>query len=46
MVLESDSRPALQRVLGQWHAALAQCRSLPEAKGLIRWAIDVDPIAI
>ena len=46
MLLESDSRPALQRVLGQWHAALAQCRSLPEAKGLIRWAIDVDPIAI
>jgi primosomal protein N' (replication factor Y) (superfamily II helicase) len=46
MLLESASRPALQHVLAQWHTALAACRALPEAKGLIRWAIDVDPLSI
>jgi primosomal protein N' (replication factor Y) (superfamily II helicase) len=46
MLLESPSRPALQHVLTHWHTALATCRALPGAKGLIRWAIDVDPLAI
>ena len=46
MLLESASRPALQRVLALWHPALLACRQLPEAKGLIRWAIDVDPLSI
>jgi primosomal protein N' (replication factor Y) len=46
MLLESGSRPALQHVLTHWHIALTACRALPEAKGLIRWAIDVDPLAI
>jgi primosomal protein N' (replication factor Y) len=46
MLLESTSRPALQHVLGHWHAELGRCKALPEAKGLIRWAIDVDPLAI
>ena len=46
MLLESASRPALQHVLTHWHTALTACRALPEAKGLIRWAIDVDPLAI
>lgn len=46
MLLESASRPALQHVLTHWHPALAACRALPEAKGLIRWAIDVDPLTI
>ncbi|MDP3423918.1 MAG: primosomal protein N' [Burkholderiaceae bacterium] len=46
MLLESTSRPALQHVLAQWHTALAACRQLPAAKGLIRWAIDVDPLSI
>lgn len=46
MLLESQSRPALQHVLAQWQGALAQCRSLPQAKGLIRWAVDVDPMSI
>jgi primosomal protein N' (replication factor Y) len=46
MLLECSTRPALQQVLSQWHAALAECRRLPEAKGLIRWAIDVDPVSI
>ena len=46
MLLESPSRPALQQVLSQWHSALAACRGIPEARGLIRWAIDVDPLSI
>ena len=46
MLLESASRPALQHVLAHWHAELGRCKALPEAKGLIRWAIDVDPLAI
>ena len=46
MLLESTSRPALQHVLTHWHTALAVCRALPAAKGLIRWAIDVDPLSI
>ena len=46
MLLESDSRPALQHVLTHWHEHLARCKTLPAAKGLFRWAIDVDPLAI
>jgi primosomal protein N' (replication factor Y) len=46
MLLESASRPALQHLLAQWHPALATCRSLPQAKGLIRWVMDVDPVSI
>lgn len=46
MLLESPSRPALQQLLSQWHPALATCRGLPEAKGLIRWVMDVDPSSI
>lgn len=46
MLLESDSRPALQHVLKHWHEHLARCKTLPAAKGLFRWAIDVDPLAI
>jgi primosomal protein N' (replication factor Y) len=46
MLLESPSRPALQHVLAQLPPHLAQARSLPEAKGLIRWAVDVDPLGI
>ena len=46
MLLESASRPALQQLLARWHEGLAKCRTLPEAKGLIRWAIDVDPLSI
>ena len=42
MLVESDSRPALQKFLAQWHPALHATRP----RGLIRWAIDVDPLAI
>jgi primosomal protein N' (replication factor Y) len=46
MLVESPSRQALQRFLATWQAVLRATRSQPEAKGLIRWAIDVDPLGI
>ena len=46
MLVESQSRVALQRFLAQWSDILHQQRSRPEHKGLLRWAIDVDPLAI
>jgi primosomal protein N' (replication factor Y) len=32
--------------LTAWHAVLHATRQKPEGKGLIRWAVDVDPLAI
>jgi primosomal protein N' (replication factor Y) len=46
MLIESPSRAALQQFLSGWHNVLHATRSQPECKGLIRWAIDVDPLAI
>jgi primosomal protein N' (replication factor Y) len=46
MLVESPSRAALQQFLSAWQAVLHGTRSLPECKGLIRWAVDVDPLAI
>ncbi len=46
MLVESPSRAALQRFLSGWHSVLHATRKLPECKGVIRWAIDVDPLAI
>ena len=46
MLVESPSRAALQRFLAAWHEVLHATRALPQAKGLIRWSIDVDPLAI
>lgn len=46
MLIESDSRPALQAFLAAWQEQLQLARSRPEAKGVLRWAIDVDPQAI
>jgi primosomal protein N' (replication factor Y) len=46
MLVESPSRQALQRFLSGWHSVLHASRALPECKGLLRWAIDVDPLAI
>ena len=46
MLVESPSRAALQQFLSGWHNVLHAVRSQPECKGLIRWAIDVDPLAI
>ena len=44
MLLESPSRPALQRFLAQWLPQLHPLRR--RHKGLLRWAVDVDPLAI
>ena len=46
MLVESPSRAALQRFLAGWQSTLHATRSQPEGKGLIRWAIDVDPLSI
>ena len=46
MLVESPSRTALQRFLAAWHDTLHATRQQPEGKGLIRWAVDVDPLAI
>ncbi len=46
MLIESPSRAALQRFLAHWHEMLHAIRQAPEGKGLIRWAVDVDPLAI
>jgi primosomal protein N' (replication factor Y) len=46
MLIESPSRAALQRFLANWHAVLHEVRQGPAGKGLIRWAVDVDPLTI
>jgi primosomal protein N' (replication factor Y) len=46
MLIESPSRAALQRFLTAWQVVLHATRGQPEGKGLIRWAVDVDPLAI
>ena len=46
MLIESPSRVHLQRFLTAWHAVLHGTRQKPEGKGLIRWAVDVDPLSI
>jgi primosomal protein N' (replication factor Y) len=44
MLLESPSRAALQRLLAQWVPQLHALKA--QHKGVLRWAIDVDPLAI
>ncbi|KQP12309.1 primosomal protein N' [Pseudorhodoferax sp. Leaf267] len=46
MLVESPSRAALQRFLAAWLEVLRATRQAPEAKGVIRWAVDVDPLSI
>lgn len=46
MLVESSSRAALQRFLAAWQPLLFETRRQAEFKSLVRWAIDVDPIAI
>ena len=46
MLVESPSRAALQQFLTGWHSVLHTTRGQQECKGLIRWAIDVDPLTI
>jgi primosomal protein N' (replication factor Y) len=42
MLVESGSRAALQHFLTHWHDVLHATKE----KGLIRWAVDVDPLAV
>ena len=44
MLVESASRTALQQFLQGWHGLLHAAST--DCKGLIRWAVDVDPLAI
>ncbi len=44
MLLESPSRRALQALLAGWLPALHGLRA--KHRGLLRWAVDVDPLAI
>jgi len=46
MLIESQSRTALQRFLTAWQTVLHALRTQPQCKGLIRWAVDVDPLLI
>ncbi len=46
MLVESPSRAALQKFLAAWHDVLHATRAAPDCKGLIRWAVDVDPLGI
>ncbi len=46
MLVESDSRAALQRLLAGWQPLLHALRRTPEGKGIIRWLVDVDPQSI
>jgi primosomal protein N' (replication factor Y) len=43
LLVESASRPALQQWLAGWLPQLHALR--PAHKGLLRWAIDVDPLS-
>ena len=44
MLIECQSRKALQHFLSEWQSALHGLRS--QHKQVIRWAVDVDPLAI
>ena len=46
MLVECANRAALQKFLARWHITLHQQRATPAGKAIIRWAIDVDPLAI
>ena len=46
MLVESPSRTALQTFLAGWHAVLHTTRQGDAGRGLLRWAVDVDPLAI
>ncbi|MBK5204795.1 MAG: primosomal protein N' [Polaromonas sp.] len=46
MLIESPSRAALQRFLAAWQPVLFETRRQSDFKSLVRWAIDVDPLAI
>ena len=45
-LVESPSRKELQQFLAAWQPVLFETRKQAEFKNLVRWAIDVDPLAI
>jgi len=46
MLVESPSRAALQRFLGVWQETLHLTRAEAPGRGVVRWAVDVDPLSI
>lgn len=46
MLLESPSRAALQQVLTACQPLLHHLRTQPEHRSVLRWAVDVDPLAV
>lgn len=46
LLIEGTSRPVLQAFLAAWMPLLQPLRQHPAARGLVRWAIDVDPLSI
>ena len=46
MLVESASRPALQRFLAAWLPRLHDLRREPATPRVLRWAVDVDPLVI
>ncbi|TAN09766.1 MAG: primosomal protein N' [Burkholderiaceae bacterium] len=46
LLLESAQRAALQQVLAACQPLLHTLRKTPEHRGILRWAIDVDPLAL
>jgi primosomal protein N' (replication factor Y) len=46
MLMESASRAALQKFLAAWQDTLHNTRNGLHGKGVIRWAVDVDPLSI
>ncbi len=46
MLMESASRTALQKFLVAWQDTLHATRAGTSGKGVIRWAVDVDPLSI
>ncbi len=46
MLIESPNRARLQAFLNAWAEVLHTTRAGPAGKGLIRWAVDVDPLLI
>ena len=46
MLMESPSRKALHSALNRLQLVLHDARLMPEHRGVIRWLVDVDPLAI
>jgi len=46
MLVESASRAALQRFLRAWQGQLHRLKAQAEHRGVLRWLVDVDPVAI